>query len=115
MALIVLVFALPASAHHSYAVFDASKTVNLQGTVAAFEWVNPHSWLRIAVPQASGSPVVWDLETGAPSAIARRGLRPKDLKPGDKVTVVLHPRRDGSSGGGLISVTLADGRSIALR
>jgi hypothetical protein len=42
-------FTAPASAHHSFAMFDAEQTVTLQGTVKEFEWTNPHSWLRIMV------------------------------------------------------------------
>jgi hypothetical protein len=48
-AIAVAAFAVPAVAHHSFAMFDAQKTVTLQGTVKEFEWVNPHSWLRVMV------------------------------------------------------------------
>src|SRR3954463_2891803 len=42
-------FALPALAHHSFSMFDAEKTVTLNGTVKELEWTNPHSWLRVMV------------------------------------------------------------------
>ena len=48
--------AAPAFAHHSFAMFDATKDLTLQGTVKGFEWTNPHMWLYVIVPQASGAP-----------------------------------------------------------
>ena len=36
-------------AHHSFAVYDQTKTQTLKGTVKAFQWTNPHSVLWIMV------------------------------------------------------------------
>ena len=48
------VLAMPALGHHSFAMFDSSKTVTMTGTVKEFEWINPHSWIHIAVVNAAG-------------------------------------------------------------
>jgi hypothetical protein len=57
------IFTVPASAHHSFAMFDATKEVTMSGTVKEFEWTNPHSWLRVTVnDQKTGKPVLWALE-----------------------------------------------------
>jgi len=101
----------PASAHHSFAMFDADKTVTMTGTVKQFEWSNPHSWLRMIVQdQATGKPVEWMLELGSPVQQERVGWTHDSLKPGDKVTVTMHPLKDGSRGGGLLRATLPNGK-----
>ncbi len=93
-------------------MFDVNKDVTLSGTVVQFQWTSPHSWLDIAIHDDGGSPVRWSLEMGAPNALYRRGWRQQSLKPGDKVSAVLHPLRDGRHGGSLVSVTLPDGSQL---
>lgn len=107
----VVVCAIPAAAHHSFAMFDAEKTVTMTGVVKEFEWSNPHSWLRVMVQdQASGKPVEWMLELGSPVQQERVGWTRDSLKPGDTVTVTMHPLKDGSRGGGLLTATLPNGK-----
>src|SRR5205814_7400275 len=104
--------AAPAAAHHSFAMFDADKTVTMKGTVKELEWTNPHSWLRIMVVDQAGKTVQWGLEMGPPARQIQRGWKPDSLKPGDSVTVNIHPLRDGSRGGQLVTATLPDGRTV---
>lgn len=101
-----------AQAHHSFSAYDNNKTVTIQGVVKSFEWTNPHSWMHVLVGDATGRTVVWDIECGAPNINVRLGWSASDVKPGDKVSVAFHPRRDGTFGGTLASVTLADGRTL---
>jgi hypothetical protein len=108
-ALSIAALAIPASAHHSFAMFDAKKTSVLDGTVTEFQFTNPHSWLEVDVPTAAGAKQHWSLEMNNLVGLRRVGWRAKSLKPGDKVKVSMHPLRDGSSGGQLLSVTLPDG------
>lgn len=105
----VLSLSAPALAHHSFAMFDADKTVELEGTVKEFQWTNPHSWLQVLVADESGNEVEWSLEMGSPGALARSGWRPRTMNPGDRVTVSIHPLKDGSSGGQFLTATLPDG------
>ena len=103
----------PAMAHHSFAMFDADKTITMTGTVKEFEWTNPHSWLRVMVTDpATGQPVQWLFEMGSPAQQARFGMTADSLKPGDKVTVTMHPLKDGSRGGGLLTATLPNGKTV---
>ncbi len=53
----LLTAAVPAMAHHSFAMFDSAKTITLTGAVKQFEWVNPHSWIHIMVVNAAGTPI----------------------------------------------------------
>src|SRR5438445_13760306 len=81
-------FVAPAFAHHSFAMFDADKTVTLNGTVKEFEWTNPHAWLRVMVNDpASGKSLQYAVEMGSPGQQARVGWKPDSVKPGDKVSV----------------------------
>ena len=99
----------PALAHHSYAAFDTNRTVQISGSVTSWEWTNPHSHLVVAVSGDKGADQVWDLEMSSPSILRSNGWSRDAFKVGDKVTVVLHPRRDGIPGGNPITVTTADG------
>lgn len=113
-AIAVFAVAMPASAHHSFAMFDADKTVSISGTVKEFEWTNPHAWLRVMVQdQASGKQLQWALEMGSPGQQAGRGWKPDSVKPGDKVTITLHPLKDGSRGGQLLSAVLPSGQQLS--
>ncbi len=104
----VFAFGAPAFAHHSFAMFDANKTVSFDGTVTEFQFTNPHSWLEVDVPEA-GAVKHWSLEMNNLVGLRRVGWRAKTLKTGDKVKVELHPLRDGTSGGQLLSVTFPNG------
>jgi Family of unknown function (DUF6152) len=108
----VAMSAIPALAHHSFAMFDAEKKVTLEGTVKEFQWTNPHSWILITVANAQGQPEQWAIEMGGPSGLARQGWVPKTLTPGMKVKTVIHPLRDGTAGGQFMAITLPDGSQM---
>jgi hypothetical protein len=104
---------VPAFAHHSFAMFDAQKTVTLEGTVNEFEWVNPHSWLRIEVnDEKTGRPVIWAIELSSPSRLITMGMHADSVKPGDVVSVTMHPMRDGTRGGQFIQAVLPGGKQV---
>jgi hypothetical protein len=105
----VLLTASPAPAHHSFAMFDQSKAVTLQGTVKDFRWSNPHVFIQLLVKTDSGNEEEWSIEMTSPEHLARVGWKPGAVKPGDKVTLVIHPMRDGTAGGQYISGTGPDG------
>ncbi|HUI76599.1 MAG TPA: DUF6152 family protein [Bryobacteraceae bacterium] len=111
-ALGILLGGTAAFGHHSFAAFDMSKTATISGVVKEFQWLNPHSWIQLMVKDSSGNPVEWSIETSSPSGLVRQGWKPKSLKPGDQITIIMHPLRDGRPGGSLITVTLADGTRI---
>src|SRR6516225_4185493 len=103
-----LAIACAASAHHSFAMFDQSKQVPLTGTIREFQWTNPHAFIHIDVPNTEGASDLWKVELNSPNNLKRQGWKSSELKPGDKVTVVINPLRDGSKGGLFVSATLAD-------
>lgn len=100
-----------ASAHHSFAQeFDSKRSVDIQGSVVKFEWVNPHSWIHIKA--ADGK--VWRVEGGAPSALLRRGWNRNSLPPGTKVKVKGFGSRDGDTRASASEITFPDGRQLSL-
>ena len=101
-----------ALAHHSYAMFDRAKTVTLNGTIREFRWTNPHSWIQITVPGESGGTDEWSVEMGSPFELLRVGWTAKTVKAGDKVSIQVHPVKDGSKGAGFVSGTDADGHAL---
>lgn len=106
---LVLLVPVAASAHHSFAMFDMQKDVELKGVAKSFTWESPHTWLQVVLNGPDQSKTEYSIEMGAPNMLYRRGLRPGSVKAGDRLTLVVHPLRDGRPGGSLVSVTLADG------
>lgn len=74
--------------------------------------MNPHSSFKVSVKGADGADVVWAIEMNAPQNLVRQGWKRTTLKSGDKVSVVVHPLRDGQPGGSFVAVTLADGTKL---
>jgi hypothetical protein len=112
-AVTVAAFAAPTLGHHSFAMFDADKTITLKGTVKEFEWTNPHAWLRVIVDdEATGKPVVWALELSSPARLVTMGMRADSVRPGDAVSVTFHPMKDGARGGQFIQAVLPGGKQV---
>jgi len=101
-----------AFAHHSHAMFDFERAVELEGTVKEFKWTNPHSWLHITMADEQGETVEFAIEMGSPAGLVHQGWRPTTVVPGDRVMVSIHPLRDGNNGGELRYIVLPDGRSL---
>lgn len=104
-----LVIALPAAAHHSTAMFDFSKTIEVKGTIKEFQWTNPHTWTKVDVDGQGAAKVEYGLEGMSPNYLSRNGWSKRALKTGDKVVLQVHPLKDGRPGGFMVSVKLADG------
>ena len=98
-------------AHHSSAMFDDEKVLELHGVVKELQWTNPHIWLQVIV-EDKGTKTEWSLEGGSPNSLSRRGWRPNSFKPGDVVTVRLNPMKDGNPAGGFVGAKFADGKTI---
>lgn len=108
---------LAVSAHHAFSSeFDASKPFTVQGKVVRVEWVNPHSWIHIDVPQEDGTVVPWMMEGGTPNALLRRGITRTVLTVGSEVIVRGYQSKDPDCepkcrGSGR-DITFADGRKL---
>jgi hypothetical protein len=113
-AVLVLLQAAAAYAHHSFAAeYDAKKPATLSGVVTKVEWTNPHVHFFIDVEDASGTTTAWEFTMGAVNGLFRRGWAKNMLKPGDMVTVDGYLARDGSHLANARLVTLPDGRRMS--
>lgn len=102
----------PALAHHSFAMFDRDRVVSVTGTVVRLDWSNPHAWLYLAVPDASGKVEEWGFEMPSPLQLTSKGWKTTTVKRGDRVILKMHPMKDGSHGGSYVSVTLPSGEVL---
>lgn len=107
----VVLAATPAVAHHSFAMFETSKEVSVEGKVKSFAFTNPHAWLYVDVT-ADGKTTTWGFELGAPTLLQRQKIFPTTFKPGDTVKIDAAPMRDGRPGGMFIRATKQDGSLI---
>jgi len=110
--LVALSVAAPALAHHSFAMFDNSRSITLHGKVTKFQWTNPHGYLEVDAEDGHGGTRHYTLELTSPNMMSRGGWTSRTIKTGDVVTTVVAPLRDGRPGGLLLEVTLPDGRHM---
>ena len=111
-ALVAAVLApLPSAAHHSYSMFDMNKTVAMQATIVRFKWQNPHAFIELDAA-ARGGAERWAIEMNSPNNLAQEGWKRTSLKPGDRVTIWVHPLRNGARGGSYVGVRLPNGSTL---
>ena len=110
----VVALAASAAAHHSFAVFDHTRTLTIRGTVTKFQWTNPHGFLEVDIPQPNGTMKHFSIELTSINMMQRVGWRSNMIKAGDKVQVVMAPLLSGEPVGLGLEVVLADGKVMGL-
>ncbi|HLF13087.1 MAG TPA: DUF6152 family protein [Gammaproteobacteria bacterium] len=113
VALVATLTVTAVQAHHSFAMFDREQEAVKTGTVVRWTFNNPHSWLYLNVKNDDGTETLWGFEGSAPPALIQRGITGSTFEPGDTVTVLYCPLRDGRPGGGLGWARLEDGSFIS--
>jgi hypothetical protein len=109
---LLTIFAVQSTAHHSFAMFDQTKTITQKGTVKEVQWTNPHVWLHLTV-QVEGKDVDYAYEGAAVAVLKRVGWMRDSVKPGDVVTVVGNPYKGGQRTGGAFNyIILPDGKHL---
>lgn len=103
-----------ARAHHSFAMFDQANEVDLEGVVADYKFVAPHTYIFLDVKPKDGAAETWILEGASPSALQRDGWSKTSLKPGDEIKVRVAPLRSGAPGGAWVpeKIEFLDGKPI---
>jgi hypothetical protein len=101
----------PAFGHHSFAMFELTKDVTYEGAVQEYRWENPHTHIIVKV-ESGPNAGVWDIEGGSTAIMGRQGWTRVSFKPGDKITVVAHPLKDGNKGASLFYAVLPDGKRL---
>jgi len=123
---VALAAATPLVAHHAFgAEFDRDAPIRMEGTIQRLEWVNPHTWIHIAVTEMTKegellrpddpATEVWAVEGGTPNTLLRRGLRRDCLTIGTNVIVDGYQTKDHSlKRANGRDITFADGSKIFL-
>ena len=111
---IVIAMVGPAVAHHSFAVYDHTRTITLRGTVTKFQWTNPHGFIEMDVAQSDGTMKRFSVELTSINMMQRVGWRSNMIKAGDKIQVVAAPLLSGEPVGLGLEVVLADGKTMSL-
>ena len=98
-------------AHHSFAVYDMQQNVEFHGIVDTVKFRNPHMAMTLTVTDDNGQKRTINFVEGAPAnMLARLGLRPEFIKPGEEITAIGAPRHDDPNAWFLKVVVLADGQ-----
>ena len=108
----LLLMASVAIAHHSFTMFDRSIEKVATGTVVRWTFNSPHSWLYLNIKNKDGSETLWSFEGSAPTALLQRGITGSTFEPGNTVTILYCPLKDGRAGGGLGWARLANGTFV---
>jgi hypothetical protein len=109
-AIVATLVAAPASAHHSFAPYEPELQIKFSGVVTDFTWANPHVYIRMdAVDKTTGKTRNWLVECANPGILNRVGWRFNMVKPGDMITVIVSPLRNGEPAALLKQITLANG------
>jgi hypothetical protein len=93
---LLLLLTVPLRAHHGTASYDDTKYIVLNGTLAAFEFVNPHVLIHIDVKDSTGNVQHWTVEMSPPSLAGHAGWSKDMMKPGDQISYEVHPARNGA-------------------
>ena len=101
-----------ASAHHSFAIFDHSRTYTLKGTVLSFQWTNPHGYIDLDVQDGPPGIERFSIELTSINMLRRAGWRSSDVEAGDRVTAIVAPLLSGEQGGLLLELNMEDGRTL---
>lgn len=101
-----------AHAHHSFTQFDRETEMVKTGTVQRWAFNNPHSWLYLNVENEDGSETLWSFEASSPTGLIERGITGSTFEPGDTVTFMYCPLRDGRPGGAMGWARLEDGTFV---
>lgn len=109
---LVFLMAGSATAHHSFAMYDHTRTLTLKGAVTRFQWTNPHAYIELDVPDAKGAVTHFSIECTSINMMQRAGWRSNMIKAGDKVKAIIAPLVSGQPGGLLLEVTLPDGKTL---
>jgi hypothetical protein len=110
----LLIASAPLFAHHGNAAYD-NKTVTVKGTITAWLWTNPHSFLKFDAKDDKGNMVHWIGEWNAPATLINFGITAKSFKVGEEVTVTMvGMAKSGSSVGRVTKVILPDGQELSM-
>jgi len=108
---VLVLCAAAAMAHHSAAQFDFAQRVTIEGVVKEFNVTNPHTWATVEITDEKRGTRDAEYEGHSASHFYRAGYTRDMVKVGDKISILIAPRRDGEDGG-FIQAFTANGKTI---
>ena len=108
----LLAVSSPLFAHHGSAAYDTTKKLTMKATVTEWFWANPHCFLKFDTKDEKGNVLHWVAEASNPPDLVQLGWNKNTIKPGDEITVLVMPAKNGQPIGRVQEVTLADGRVL---
>ena len=105
--------AMSSDAHHAFsAEFDSNKPIEIEGSVARIEWINPHGWIHVAVTDDDGNEEIWMIEMGSVGTLVRRGITRDSIPVGTEIRVSGFQARNGTNRASGESITTAGGERL---
>ena len=101
-----------ATAHHSFGTFDMNSNIEIVGTIAGIDFVNPHAWLRINARNADDATVEYRCEMRGATVLRRSGWTPELFVTGESITVQGAPDRVDPLACYVNTLVMADGRTL---
>ena len=86
--------------------------MHLEGVVAKFDFINPHSFVYIDVVDAAGNTQTWSCEMASRSVLSRNGLTAERFEPGAKITIDGDAARHKATGCQVRTAHFADGTML---
>jgi hypothetical protein len=113
VALLILGLSAPASAHHSFAMYDQTKTLVLTGVAYQFVAQANHAELHFyvigpdgkLVKDKDGKNADWGVEMAGAAAMAQQGITAEAFPVGTIFSVKMNPLRDGSNFGSRVGAS----------
>jgi uncharacterized protein DUF6152 len=92
--ILTMLVGVTAWAHHSVsALYDANKSIKIEGTIVTFSFRSPHSLLIVEAPDPQGKVQRWDVAWNAARELAGQNITRESIKSGDKVVITGNPGR----------------------
>jgi Family of unknown function (DUF6152) len=115
LALAIPVLAVAAThAHHAFSpVYDAKRTIDVEGVVTQFRFVNPHAMVLMDVTdKKTGKVVKWNVEFAGRLNLEEAGWTAESIKVGERVKITGNPAWKSDQRMAFVKLVRADGTTL---
>jgi hypothetical protein len=101
-------------AHHSYSEYDDKKSIEVEGTLVAVSWRNPHARIVVESVDAAGARVTYDIESAGLNNFTRMNVPLEIFEVGDTVKIAGWPSKRSSVRMYGTNLLADDGRELVM-